>query len=128
MTEFDQVIIKGLRIDMSAGIYDHEKQKTQPVIFDIVLDVESNKGRVLSSIDDVVSYEEIVFLIKEIALRNHWDLLEDLAEKICMECLSVSNKINAINLCIHKPEIIPEASMVGISIYRTRGQEAGCPH
>ncbi len=115
----DKVIIRDLVLEISAGIYDHEKEQTQRVIFNVILDVESNKGKTLSSIDNVVSYENITNQITHIAQRKHYELLEELAEEIAALCLSIK-LVLAVTIRIEKPDIIKEVQSVGIEILRTR--------
>ncbi len=113
----DQLIIKDLRVQMFAGIYDFEKQKPQEVLFNLIIDVETNHGRILKDIDDVVSYENIVNEIEEIISDMHYDLLEELAEVIAKYCLSL-DRVICVDLCIEKTAIIPQTQSVGVRIVR----------
>ena len=116
---YDHIFIKDLVILMSAGIYDHEKQASQRVIFNITLDVESNANRTIEGISDVVSYEDIVNAVHKITQNKHYDLLEELAEIIAQHCLSYQ-KVHQANISIEKPDIIKDVTSVGISICRAK--------
>ena len=113
----DRVFIKDLTIEMSAGIYDHEKQNLQRVMINIILDVESNAEKTLNSIDDIVSYEEIMNEVKAVALAKHYDLLEELAEEIAALCLH-KKQVQKAHIRIEKPDIIMDTESVGIEIMR----------
>ncbi|MGH1376851.1 MAG: dihydroneopterin aldolase [Alphaproteobacteria bacterium] len=115
----DQIFIKDLVIMMSAGIYDHEKENQQRVIFNVTLEVDSNCSASLNSIIDVTSYEEIANAIEAISGSQHFDLLEELAEKISAHCLSLP-KVRSIDLSIEKPDIIQNTKSVGIRVVRTQ--------
>lgn len=121
MHNTDKVLINDLVIEMSAGIYEHEKQKNQRVIFNVCLDVESNFNKDQLTINDVVSYEGIANEIIGIAHEKHYDLLECLAEKISEHCLKIT-KVKKVNLRIEKPDIIDITSSVGIEIIRYQSQ------
>ena len=113
----DRVFIRDLILEMSAGIYDHEKANTQRVIVNITLDVESNFGRDLASIDNVVSYEDIVNAVSDTAQSKHYDLLEEFAENIAQMCLEDS-RVSCVNIMLEKPDIIDKTKSVGVEITR----------
>ncbi|MGH1378324.1 MAG: dihydroneopterin aldolase [Alphaproteobacteria bacterium] len=113
----DKVFIKDLTIEMSAGIYDFEKQAKQRVIINVTMDVACNYGKPLESINEVISYEDVVNDIKEISSAKHYDLLEELAEQIAAECLK-QEKIKTVHITIEKPDIIKDTASVGIEITR----------
>ncbi len=113
----DKIFIRDLVIEMSAGIYDHEKSNKQRVIINITIDVESNAGKKLLSIDDVVSYEDVVNDVIKLANDKHYDLLEELAEKIAAICTD-KDKVITANVRLEKPDIISNTKSVGIEITR----------
>jgi dihydroneopterin aldolase len=115
--EADKVFIKGLEVLLSVGIYDHEKTKPQRVIINVIFDVTENSGKPLKSIDEVVSYEKAVEIIREVTARRHYDLLEELAEEI-VKNLKFDNRIERITLSLEKPDIIEGAVGVGVEITR----------
>ncbi len=117
----DKIFIKDLVIEMFAGIYDHEKANKQHVIINITLDVESNKGKTLRSIDDVVSYEDITNKVISLTNEKHYELLEELAEKIAILCLN-DKRVLSSTIKLEKPDIIADAQSVGIEIYRKNNQ------
>lgn len=113
----DKVFIRDLELLMSAGIYEEERQEKQRVILNIVLDVECNADRKPSTIHDVVSYEDVVNGVTEIAHGRHYDLLEELAEAIAVLCLG-KELVQAVNVSIEKPDIIKAVKSVGVEINR----------
>jgi dihydroneopterin aldolase len=117
MADTDKVFIKGLELNLSVGIYDYEKAARQRVIVNVTFDVDSNKGKSLTSIDEVVSYEKAVELIRNVAESRHYDLLEELAEDIAKK-LRQDKRIKAITLTLEKPDIIAGTQGVGIEIRR----------
>ncbi|PCJ99687.1 MAG: hypothetical protein COA45_02390 [Zetaproteobacteria bacterium] len=113
----DIVFIKNLIVDMSAGIYDHEKQNKQRIIINVTLNVECNAQKKLSSIDDVTSYEDITNEILNITRTKHYDLLEELAEVIARTC-TTKKYVHKVCVRIEKPDIISDVDTVGIEISR----------
>ncbi|MGN7438517.1 MAG: dihydroneopterin aldolase [Alcanivorax sp.] len=115
--ETDIVYIRDLTLDMSAGIYEHEKQARQRVIVNVEMTVTSNEGRSLESIDDVVSYENVVLGVRALAEEKHYDLLEDFAEKISVICLT-DDRVLAVSVQVEKPDIFNDCAAVGVRITR----------
>lgn len=111
----DQVFINDLILQMSAGIYDHEKEKKQRVIINVILEVKSEQKP--KTIRDVVSYEDITNDIIVISKEKHYELLEEFAEKIAQKCLE-NNKVSSAMIRAEKPDIIKDTRGVGIQITR----------
>ena len=114
----DYIFIRDLVIEMSAGIYEYEKLVKQPVIINIELEVKSNKGESRSSINDVVSYEDIVNEITQISQSKHYELLEEFAENIACMCLG-NDKVMKVKISAEKPDIIDNTKSVGVKIIRS---------
>lgn len=114
----DKVFIRDLTIEMFAGIYDFERENKQRVIVNIDMYVQNNESEQLKDIGDVVSYEDVVNKVKDIANARHYDLLENFAEDIASLCLS-NNKVCRVLVRAEKPDIIEETKTVGIEIIRT---------
>lgn len=114
----DFLLIDSLCLLMSAGIYDVEKANKQRVMISAKIGVETNKGRNLHSIADIVSYEDIINKIKTLADQRHYDLLEEFAE-IVTDKVFEDKQIKTIELRIEKPDIFDDVKNVGIQITRT---------
>lgn len=111
----DQIIIEELSVEMSIGIYDHEKSNTQRVIIDVVINVENNNKKV-ENIKDVISYEDIVNEIIALSQKKHYELVETFAEEI--SAISLKPMAHSCIVTIRKPDIIEAAKSVGVSIFR----------
>ena len=83
----DHIFIKDLELDMFTGIYEKEKQNAQRVIINIDIEVQSNKGKTLSGIKDVLSYEDITNEIQSLSKSRHFELLEEFCEEISASSL-----------------------------------------
>ena len=113
------VFVRDLEIMATLGIHDHEKLKPQRVIINIDLTVKERGGPLDDDIANVVSYEKVVDHIKDIVRRGHVNLVETLAEMSAGRCLE-NSWVLGVRVRIEKPDIIAEASSVGIEIERVR--------
>ena len=117
------LVIRDLRIEFLIGILDEERQKPQPVVLNIAVFVPENGPATSTDINDYVSYAVIVDDIKALAQSDrHIPLVENLAEEIAALVLK-DQRANRVVVDITKPNIIPEATGVGVIIERTRN---GC--
>ncbi len=113
----NRIFIKELELQASIGIYEREKQAPQRIMVSVFMDVENDRAAESDTIEDTVSYEEVIDTIKKIAAARHYNLVESLAEEIATACLADKRVLN-IELEITKPDIFKDAAGVGIKIVR----------
>ncbi|MGI9463762.1 MAG: dihydroneopterin aldolase [Aestuariivirgaceae bacterium] len=116
---FRHVFVRDLEIQAMLGIYEQEKLEPQRVILNIDLTVKERGEPLEDDISNVVSYEKVVDLVKEIVATGHVHLVETLAELIAARCLE-NDWITGVRVRVEKPDIIAEARSVGVEIERLR--------
>ncbi|MEL7028908.1 MAG: dihydroneopterin aldolase [Pseudomonadota bacterium] len=113
-----RVFVRGLRLDASIGVHDHERAKPQTVSIDV--DVELRSGPSWSGggrLGETVCYEWICNAARGIAASGHIDLVETFAEQLAEICLS-SPHARQVRVRVAKPDAIVDAEAVGIEIER----------
>ena len=113
------IFIRDLALEMSIGVLDAEKKNKQRVLVNAELRVSPNKNWRQDNIQDVVSYTDIAEKIKMIAEAGHINLVETFAEKIIEECFQ-NLQVEEISVTIEKPDVMPDAGVVGVTITRSR--------
>ena len=111
-----KIHIEDLILNLSIGIHDFEKTKKQRVKFNIEITTDPN---LKTDIKSIVNYENVINIIKKIAQKKHFELLENLAENIFDEVFK-NKKIKKIKLKIDKLDIIEETKSVGIEVIKTK--------
>ena len=114
-----KVLITDLTLLMSIGIHKFEKIKKQEVKLNINIDISPSLFPDENKLNSIVNYETIIKNITKIAKKEHYELLETLAEDIFAELFRDRN-INKIMLKIEKTQIIKNTSSVGIEITKKR--------
>jgi dihydroneopterin aldolase len=114
-----KVIITDLVFNTSIGIHDFEKEKEQQIKFNIEIDINPSLKAVENDLSSIINYESVINKIKLITKKKHYNLLEALAEDVFSD-LFLSKNIIKVKLRIEKPEIIKNASSVGIEIIKKR--------
>ena len=110
------VLIKDLILNASVGIYPNEKNRTQKVRFNISITAKDNI-KTKNDISELVSYEDVIKIVKNVINKGHTPLIENLAHNIAEKCL-INKKILRIEIMIEKLETFKEAQSVGIKIIR----------
>ena len=114
-----KVIITDLVFNTLIGIHDFEKEKEQQIKFNIEIDINPLLKAAENDLSSIVNYESVINKIKLITKKKHHNLLETLAEDVFSD-LFLSKNIIKVKLRIEKPEIIKNASSVGIEIIKKR--------
>lgn len=115
----DSVLIEGLSLDASIGVFEWEKQIKQGLVFDVALYGDFSKAAKSDAIQDTVDYSAVCSAIQEILQQQHYNLLEYLAERIARTILD-GFTITAVGLTIYKPGAVTNTKQVGVRIYREK--------
>ena len=115
----DQILIEGLVLDAYIGVFDFEQGKTQPVRFDILVDIQPLTKEASHETHNVVRYDHIIADVKSILSSGHVDLVETLAEQVAKACLSYE-RASQVSVTVAKLEAIDEAKAVGVRITRRK--------
>ncbi len=119
MDSRNKIFIQDLTIKMNVGILPREQGRKSAVIFnaEIVLDPARRWSK--DQISETVPYDGVVEIIKQVSIRQHFNLLEVLLEEIASELLK-DNRISSITISAAKPRIIKDAARLGVEITRSR--------
>ena len=116
-TSEEIIHIKNLMLKTKFGFYPKEKKISQRLIFNLKVYTIKNIYRD-SRLEDVVDYDQIVKIIKNILIENI-NFLETLAEKIINKIFE-DRRIIKINIKIEKPDAVSECDSVGYEITKER--------
>ncbi len=108
-----KLLIKGLVLPASIGIYEHEKNKEQKIKIDVTMEMRSKPSS--DEIDSVVSYDDIIANIHKLLNSGHFNLVETLVEKIGNLCLE-ENNVKKVTVSVQKLNAVTEAEGVGAEI------------
>ena len=116
-TSEEIIHIKNLMLKTKFGFYPKEKKISQRLIFNLKVYTVKNVYRD-NRLEDVVDYDQIVKIIKNILIENI-NFLETLAEKIINKIFD-DRRIIKINIKIEKPDAVSECDSVGYEITKER--------
>ena len=101
------------------GIHDFEKKKKQRVRFNIEINTDPNLKQNNKDLSTILNYEKVINNIKAQVKKQHYELLEDLAENI-FKTIFQNKIVKKVNLKIEKLDIIKNSDSVGIEFSKSR--------
>lgn len=115
----DKIIIEGLEINTVIGVYDWEREKPQKLIFDLVLTTDLTKAMQSDRVEDTVDYAKVAETIEVLTRQHQPELLEKFADTLLKQLFDKFN-VEAIQLKMTKPDILPQTRSVGIELFREK--------
>lgn len=115
-----KIFIEDLQLEMFIGVFDHEKGQKQKVTVSAEIDVTTPKNWRADDITEVLSYDDVVQLIKKTASEeNHIHLVETFAEKIIEGCFQ-HPQAKSVSITVNKTDIYDDIKSVGVRIKKTK--------
>ena len=113
------ISVKGLFLNVSIGVLDHEKKNLQTVYIDLKLKADVGKALLSDALVDTIDYSEIVKKIRLLCLHRHFNLIEHLGYYI-MQMLFKDYSLWEVDILISKPQAIQSSKTVTFSVSQTR--------
>lgn len=113
----DKIFINQLGFDCIIGIYARERIEPQPLLIDLEMTCDIRAAAENNDLDASLNYAAISESVISFCQQAQAELLETLAEQLWAHLKSEFG-ILGVRLTIHKPNAVPEAKSVGVSIIR----------
>ncbi len=121
----NQIIIKNLKIFAYHGVHDFEKKDGQDFFVDAIIDLPEMQGFETDEIGEVISYSDVVRVIKKVMTENSYNLIEKVAVKIISEIFSAFSEVKTVDVTVKKPHapIKEEFEYVAVRFKKARGEK-----
>lgn len=117
MADTYRIFIRDLVLAMEIGIHPHEQGRQQRVRFNLTAETLRDPDE--DGISGVVSYEDLLNGIKDIATSGHIALVEVLGDRILDMALE-HRRVRSATVCIEKLDVFGDAESVGAEMSRSR--------
>jgi len=114
----DTIFIRELKVQAVIGIYPAERERKQPVVVDLEIDVDMQRIAKVDAIDATVDYEALVKTVLTFIEASRYQLLETLAEKTAAFILSEFKSMTRLRLTLRKPNALSQTPQVGVTLER----------
>lgn len=118
----DHISLVGIEERGLHGMLDHERQDGQLFLVDADIYLDLQAAGASDQIADTVDYSRVSALISQIITGPPCDLLEKVATQIAEETLELAN-VQAVRICLHKPEAPLGLEKEDVSVTIWRGLE-----
>ncbi|WP_044560034.1 dihydroneopterin aldolase, partial [Azospirillum sp. B4] len=115
-----RIFVRDLVVMATIGIYEHEKREAQRLRVNLDMMVLDRQGQRRDDIADVVSYEDGVKIVRDLAAQGHLNLVETFAETVAHRLLA-DPRVHSVTVRVEKLDVFPDAASAGIEITRQRG-------
>ena len=110
------VFVRGLRLDVGIGVYDHEQGRLQTLVIDVMLDLGPVE---IHGLADTINYETVAASARAIAAAGHVGLVETYAERLAVACLD-DPRVRRVAVRIEKPGALAGAEAAGCALAFSR--------
>lgn len=118
--EPDHVLIEDMRLPARIGVYAHEKAAAQVLGVSLRIGLAQGRAGYSDDLHHTIDYAQVAHTVRRLAMSQHFNLVECLAERICHLVLLDFGAPWA-TVRIHKYGVILDVERVGVQIMRTRG-------
>ena len=108
--------LKNLEVTGIVGVYARERERPQPVIFDIEVDYDLAPAAQSDALADAVDYDGVAELVR----RRRFALLETMAEAAAALLLDRIDRARRVRLEVRKPRAVPAAACAFVRVERAR--------
>ncbi len=117
----DKIEITGLRVMTVVGVLAHEREATQPLEFDIILEGDLRDAGISDDLADTAHYGLVAQRAAAIARESKDELLERLVHRIAEDALTF-DRVEAVDVIVRKlrPPIPEDLQHTAVRIRRTR--------
>lgn len=110
------VFVRGLKLDVGIGVYDHEHGRLQTLVIDVTLEMGPV---VVEHLADTINYETVAAAARAIAASGHVGLVETFAERLALACLD-DPRVRRVAVRIEKPGALDGAEAAGCALAFSR--------
>ena len=113
-----RMFIRDLVVNMLIGVHRHERDGRQRVRINVDLMLLDDTGIDDDRLASVVSYETLVYGIRQICDSGHVNLVETLAERIAALCFD-DRRVRTVSIRVEKLDVFADTASVGVEIERS---------
>ena len=112
--------LKNLEVTGIVGVYPRERERPQPVVFDIEVDYDLARAARSDALADAVDYDGIAAAVGELVRERRFALLETMAEAAAALLLDRIDRAQRVRLEVRKPRAVPAAACAFVRVERAR--------
>jgi FolB domain-containing protein len=120
----DQIHIKDLQFQTIIGVNPEERTTEQAVLINITLFTNLTAAGASDDLADTVNYDSLANAVMGLVKESHFLLVERAAVAVSNLCLA-SPMVSRAIVTVEKPNAVPFAGAVGVTVDRSRELKGG---
>ena len=112
--------LKNLEVAGVVGVHARERERPQPLLFDIEVDYDLAPAARSDALADAIDYDGVAAAIGELVRQRQFALLETLAEAAAALLLDRIDRAHRVRLEVRKPRAVPAAACAFVRVERAR--------
>ncbi len=96
--------LAGLKVSCTIGVSPEEREEEQELAIDLALESDFSKCVATDAIEDTINYDEVIDLLRQIALSKPFHLLETFANET-LNAIFESFPVSWIKIVVQKPAL-----------------------
>ena len=105
-----KIFLTGIGCEGRHGANPGEKDRPQPFVVDLDVDVNSASDQIVETAD----YREVVELTKRVVSERSFDLIETLAQELADRLVELP-RLSAVRVVVHKPNAARSLGIGGVA-------------
>lgn len=114
----DILRIHQLKAEAVIGVYEHEREQPQPLLFDIEFELDSTLAAAADDFTKAVDYDAVTQALLERVSQSRYELIESLVNDVA-DWLFAEVECSSLNVQLYKPNALANALSVSITVSRT---------
>lgn len=111
----DLIRLRGLRARGFHGVFPQERERGQPFVIDVELEVDTAPAAGSDALADTIDYSSLAQQLVDVVSGEPVNLIETLAERLAAVCLA-DPRVQAATVEVHKPEAPVAVPVEDISV------------
>lgn len=107
------ILLRGMRVPARVGVLPEERNQPQTLEIDVRIDCPADPATLDDDIARTVDYAEINQAIRRLAIDSHRDLIETLADDLCLLVTATHPGIRSVTVEARK-FILPDTDHVAV--------------
>ncbi|WP_392562588.1 dihydroneopterin aldolase [Orbus sturtevantii] len=115
----DCVLIEGLTIVTTIGVYDWEKNIKQKLVLDLEMQWDNTQAGLHDDVAFCLDYAKVTNVVENYVKSRQFGLIERVAEEVAQLIINDFG-VPCVRVKVSKPSAIPSAQNVAVMIQRCR--------
>lgn len=118
----DSVVLRGIVGFGHHGVFDFERRQGQRFVVDVTCFLDLSGAAATDDLDQTIDYGALAATVVADIERDPLNLIEALAERIAQTCLKQHQRLDTVQVTVHKPGAPMPVEVADVAVTLTRSR------